>query len=66
MRSVAMKSSPCEAALSTAIDHGMRVAIPMVLMSTNDFGNWTLYLPRTCGTQTCSSAPKPRRSGPQR
>jgi len=40
---------PCEAALSTAIDHGMRVAIPMVLMSTNDFGNWTLYLPRNPG-----------------
>jgi hypothetical protein len=23
--------------------------IPMVLMSTNDFGNWTRYLPRNPG-----------------
>lgn len=40
---------PCEAALSTTIDHGMRVTIPMVLMSTNDFGNWSRYLPRNPG-----------------
>jgi Acetyltransferase (GNAT) family len=40
---------PCEVALSTAIDHGMRVTVPMVLMSTNDFGNWTRYLPRNPG-----------------
>jgi hypothetical protein len=40
---------PCEAALSTAIDHGMRISIPMVLMSTNDFGNWSRYLPRNPG-----------------
>lgn len=39
----------CEAALSLAVDHGMRVTIPMVLMSTHDFGNWPQYLPRNPG-----------------
>jgi len=41
--------SPCEAALSAAIEHEMRVTVPMVLMSSNDFGNWTQYLPRNPG-----------------
>jgi hypothetical protein len=41
--------SPCEAALSVAVDHGMRITIPMVLMSTHDFGNWPQYLPRNPG-----------------
>ena len=41
--------SPCEAALSPAIEHGMRVTVPMVLMSSSDFGNWTQYLPRNPG-----------------
>jgi hypothetical protein len=41
--------SPCEAALSAAIEHGMRVTVPMVLMSSSDFGNWTQYLPRNPG-----------------
>ena len=40
---------PCESALSVAIDHRMRVTIPMVLMSTNDYGNWAQYLPRNAG-----------------
>jgi GNAT superfamily N-acetyltransferase len=40
---------PCKAALRTAIDHGMRITVPMVLMSTSDFGNWTRYLPRNPG-----------------
>jgi ribosomal protein S18 acetylase RimI-like enzyme len=35
-----------EATLSIAIEHGMRITIPMMLMSTRDFGNWRLYLPR--------------------
>jgi GNAT superfamily N-acetyltransferase len=41
--------SPCEAALSAAIEHRMRVTVPMVLMSSSDFGNWTQYLPRNPG-----------------
>jgi ribosomal protein S18 acetylase RimI-like enzyme len=41
--------SPCEATLSAAIEYGMRVTVPMVLMSTRDFGNWTQYLPRNPG-----------------
>jgi ribosomal protein S18 acetylase RimI-like enzyme len=36
-------------ALSIAIEHGMRIKFPMVLMSTRDFGNWTQYLPRNPG-----------------
>lgn len=40
---------PCEAALSVAIKHGMRVKVPMVLMSSSDFGNWAQYLPRNAG-----------------
>jgi hypothetical protein len=36
-------------ALSIAVDHGMRITFPMVLVSTNDFGNWPQYLPRNPG-----------------
>jgi ribosomal protein S18 acetylase RimI-like enzyme len=32
-----------------AVEHGMRITIPMVLMSTCDFGNWRQYLPRNPG-----------------
>jgi FAD binding domain-containing protein len=39
----------CYSALSAAIDHRMRVTIPMVLMSTNDYGNWAQYLLRNPG-----------------
>lgn len=39
----------CEAALSTAVILGMRISIPMLLMSTRDFGNWEMYLPRNPG-----------------
>ena len=39
----------CEAALSTAVEYGMRITIPMVLMSTHDFGDWARYLPRNPG-----------------
>jgi hypothetical protein len=38
-----------EAALSTAVAHGMRITFPMLLMSTRDFGDWTQYLPRNPG-----------------
>jgi hypothetical protein len=40
---------PCEAALAVALATGMRITIPMVLMATDDFGNWTQYLPRNPG-----------------
>ncbi|HJV62857.1 MAG TPA: GNAT family N-acetyltransferase [Albitalea sp.] len=36
-------------ALATAVSHGMRFALPMVLMSAGDFGDWTCYLPRNPG-----------------
>jgi ribosomal protein S18 acetylase RimI-like enzyme len=38
-----------EAALSTAVEHGMRITFPMLLMSMRDFGDWTRYLPRNPG-----------------
>jgi ribosomal protein S18 acetylase RimI-like enzyme len=37
------------AALSTAVEHGMRITLPMVLMSTRDLGDWSRYLPRNPG-----------------
>jgi GNAT superfamily N-acetyltransferase len=36
-------------ALSTAVEHGMRITFPMVLVSTHGFGNWAQYLPRNPG-----------------
>jgi ribosomal protein S18 acetylase RimI-like enzyme len=36
-------------ALSIAVEHGMRITFPMVLVSTRDFGDWTRYLPRNPG-----------------
>lgn len=36
-------------ALAIAASQGMRFALPMVLMSTRDFGDWTRYLPRNPG-----------------
>lgn len=38
-----------EAALTTAVAQGMRIAFPMMLMSSRDFGDWTCYLPRNPG-----------------
>jgi hypothetical protein len=38
-----------EAALRIAVEHGMRITFPMLLMSTRDFGDWTGYLPRNPG-----------------
>ncbi len=38
-----------EAALKIAVEHGMRITFPMLLMSTSDFGDWTGYLPRNPG-----------------
>jgi ribosomal protein S18 acetylase RimI-like enzyme len=39
----------CETALRTAVEHGMRITFPMLLMSARDFGDWTGYLPRNPG-----------------
>jgi ribosomal protein S18 acetylase RimI-like enzyme len=38
-----------DVALSIAVEHGMRITLPMVLVSTHDFGNWAQYLPRNPG-----------------
>jgi ribosomal protein S18 acetylase RimI-like enzyme len=37
------------ATLKLAVAHGMRITLPMVLMATQDFGDWTRYLPRNPG-----------------
>jgi len=33
----------------TAIEHGMRIKFPMLLMSSREFRNWARYLPRSPG-----------------
>jgi len=38
-----------DTALSIAVEHGMRITLPMVLMATRDIGDWTQYLPRNPG-----------------
>lgn len=38
-----------EAALNAAMEHGMRIKFPMLLMSSREFGNWARYLPRNPG-----------------
>jgi GNAT superfamily N-acetyltransferase len=38
-----------DAALGTAVAQGMRIALPMMLMSSRPFGDWTCYLPRNPG-----------------
>ena len=38
-----------EPALKTAAEHGMRITLPMLLMSTRQFGDWVSYLPRNPG-----------------
>ena len=37
------------AVLHTAMEHGMRIKFPMLLMSSREFGNWVQYLPRNPG-----------------
>ncbi len=39
----------CEAALAVASKRGMRITLPMVLVSDHDFGDWRCYLPRNPG-----------------
>jgi len=38
-----------EAVLTAAGAHGMRIVLPLMLMSSRDFGDWTCYLPRNPG-----------------
>jgi GNAT superfamily N-acetyltransferase len=38
-----------EAVLSTAMEHGMQIKFPMLLMSSRGFGTWAQYLPRNPG-----------------
>ena len=45
----AFVSGAADAALSAAVQHGMRIAFPMLLMSSREFGDWSLYLPRNPG-----------------
>jgi ribosomal protein S18 acetylase RimI-like enzyme len=39
----------CDNALSVAINHGMRITFPMLLMASPGYGGWTRYLPRNPG-----------------
>ena len=43
------RPGPSETALRMAVECGMRIAFPMMLMSSRDFGDWSLYLPRNAG-----------------
>jgi ribosomal protein S18 acetylase RimI-like enzyme len=45
----AFLSGACDTALSAAVEVRMRITLPMVLMSSCDFGNWSQYLPRNPG-----------------
>jgi hypothetical protein len=39
----------CDNALSLAVNHGMRITFPMLLMASPGYGDWTQYLPRNPG-----------------
>ncbi|MDG4897205.1 GNAT family N-acetyltransferase [Mesorhizobium sp. WSM4976] len=39
----------CESALALAVDQGMRITFPMLLMASPGYGGWTQYLPRNPG-----------------
>ncbi|MBN9454527.1 MAG: GNAT family N-acetyltransferase [Bosea sp.] len=39
----------CDGALSLAIDQGMRITFPMLLMASPGYGDWAQYLPRNPG-----------------
>jgi hypothetical protein len=36
-------------AVGAAVAQGMRITLPMVLVSAKEFGDWTRYLPRNPG-----------------
>lgn len=39
----------CTSALGLAVNHGMRITFPMLLMASPGYGDWTHYLPRNPG-----------------
>jgi hypothetical protein len=39
----------CDSALGLAVDQGMRITFPMLLMASPGYGDWTQYLPRNPG-----------------
>jgi ribosomal protein S18 acetylase RimI-like enzyme len=39
----------CDSALSLAVEQGMRISFPMLLMASPGYGDWTQYLPRNPG-----------------
>jgi ribosomal protein S18 acetylase RimI-like enzyme len=39
----------CDSALSLAVNCGMRITVPMLLMASPGYGDWTQYLPRNPG-----------------
>lgn len=39
----------CDGALSLAVNQGMRISFPMLLMASPGYGDWTQYLPRNPG-----------------
>jgi hypothetical protein len=39
----------CDSALSLAVNHGMRITFPMLLMASPGYGDWAHYLPRNPG-----------------
>jgi hypothetical protein len=39
----------CDGALSLAVNQGMRITFPMLLMASPGYGDWTRYLPRNPG-----------------
>lgn len=39
----------CNSALSLAVNQGMRITFPMLLMASPGYGDWTQYLPRNPG-----------------
>ncbi|MDL2399128.1 GNAT family N-acetyltransferase [Rhizobium mayense] len=39
----------CDSALSLAVQQGMRITFPMLLMASPGYGDWTQYLPRNPG-----------------
>jgi GNAT superfamily N-acetyltransferase len=39
----------CDSVLILAVNHGMRITFPMLLMASPGYGDWTRYLPRNPG-----------------
>jgi hypothetical protein len=48
-KQMAFLPGTCNSALSLAVEHGMRITFPMLLMASPGFGDWMQYLPRNPG-----------------